>query len=623
MHGARIAKIDPAATGRACTSRKMPPPTGALVVALLQLSDTIAPGDRAMAARRMLDSAKKQGADVALLPELWGSAADGDASASPYAKMATALSMAIGVPYDPHASSGTSTGSSVTTTSTATSAVALFGMNGSLALTYAVKRGDPEGIPTCGDGREATATLVTAKGPVTVGVMLGTEFMYMQPARVQMVRGTEVLLNAVRLAGGIDPNHPYFEALQQDNFLYYAHANYASVNGRAAGGSGGGRVSQVAANATEQFVLLNVDLNGLRESRLTAGMWDGGFDFLSRRPFNYQPLCYAQSRSAHRAAGSGCGGGCDGVTSGGNRGDRGSGQGKLNATTRTSGSDGPVVRVAVLQMNAVDVPAGVDPVQAHTDRATTFVKLAKAKGADIVVFPEQWSVGYSRNWDHWKVPHYFDADSNVAVYSGYAAWAQRKDGPYVMHFRSLAKELGIAIAAAYTENVDGQPEPGDVQPPRNSVGVIDRNGVLLHNYAKVACQLPGPAHRSLAPLTCSTCRCIAQSHHITHTCAHSSNHPLAFFPNTARCTLLGLARPETWTPRVSHSPAVGFTHQHSTSATAAATSLCAHSSASTENTPSLQPCALQEEQSSFSTPLRAACLSKRSERSPREQCTTG
>lgn len=413
--------------------------------------------------------------------------------------MASTFGMAIGVPYDPDATTSTYTGSNgVNTTPTNTSeksAVALFGMNGSLALTYVVKRGDPEGIPTCGDGHGATTTLVTAKGPLTVGVMLGTEFMYMQPARVQMVRGTEVLLNAVRLAGGIDPDHPYFEALQQDNFLYYAHANYASVKGRAAGGSGGGRMSQVAANATAQLVLLNVDLDGLRESRLTAGMWDGGFDFLSRRPFNYQPLCYAKSRSAHRAA-----------AGGGRRrrgGDDGSSQGKLNAMTRTNSSDGPVVRVAVLQMNAVDVPDGVDPVQAHTDRATTFVKLAKAKGADIVVFPEQWSVGYSRNWDHWKVPHYYDPDSNAAVYSGYAAWAQRKDGPYVTRFRSLAKELGIAIAAAYTENVDGQPEPGDVQPPRNSVAVIDRNGELLHNYAKVHIQLPqwsGVSLNSLHPL---------------------------------------------------------------------------------------------------------------------------
>ena len=53
------------------------------MIALLQLSDTIAPGDREVVARRMLDSAKKQGADVALLPELWGMAADGDASTSP------------------------------------------------------------------------------------------------------------------------------------------------------------------------------------------------------------------------------------------------------------------------------------------------------------------------------------------------------------------------------------------------------------------------------------------------------------------------------------------------------------------------------------------------------------
>jgi len=133
-------------------------------------------------------------------------------------------------------------------------------------------------------------------------------------------------------------------------------------------------------------------------------------------------------------------------------------------------------------MNSVAVPRGTDPVQAHIDRGTMFVKLAKAKGADVVVFPEQWSVGYSRNY---LEDHYDDADSWKTVYSTYTAWAQRRDGPFIQHFQALARSEGIAIAAAYVENVDGAAEQGDVSPPRNSVALIDRRGTVLYNYGKV------------------------------------------------------------------------------------------------------------------------------------------
>ena len=57
------------------------------------------------------------------------------------------------------------------------------------------------------------------------------------------------------------------------------------------------------------------------------------------------------------------------------------------------GVEQPVtVKVAMLQMNAVGVAVGADPVPAHLERATMFVKEAKRRGADIVLFPEQWSV---------------------------------------------------------------------------------------------------------------------------------------------------------------------------------------------------------------------------------------
>jgi hypothetical protein len=85
-------------------------------------------------------------------------------------------------------------------------------------------------------------------------------------------------------------------------------------------------------------------------------------------------------------------------------------------------------------------------------------------------------VGYSRNYNK---AQYMDLDSDPTVYSSYVQWAQRKDGAYVSHFQALAKELGIAIAAAYTENVDGETgQPQDRLPPRNAVPTPDNVCVI-------------------------------------------------------------------------------------------------------------------------------------------------
>lgn len=60
-------------------------------------------------------------------------------------------------------------------------------------------------------------------------------------------------------------------------------------------------------------------------------------------------------------------------------------------------------------------------------------------------------------------------------------------GGFVAHYRALAKELGIAIAATYMEKVTNS--AGEPEPPRNSVALIDRHGEVVYNYAKLhTCQ---------------------------------------------------------------------------------------------------------------------------------------
>ena len=88
----------------------------------------------------------------------------------------------------------------------------------------------------------------------------------------------------------------------------------------------------------------------------------------------------------------------------------------------------------MLQMNAVGVAFDKDPVPAHIKRATMFVREAKKRGADIALFPEQWSVGFSRNFNK---PDYLADDSWDTVYGSYVKWAQRVDGAFIVRLPSL------------------------------------------------------------------------------------------------------------------------------------------------------------------------------------------
>lgn len=120
-----------------------------------------------------------------------------------------------------------------------------------------------------------------------------------------------------------------------------------------------------------------------------------------------------------------------------------------------------VVKVALLQMTA----CGNDQ-DANRSKGAEFCQRARAMGADIALFPEMWSVGYS----------FFDPDKQGAreVWEGQAIG---QDDDFVISFRELARELEMAIALTYLERWPGS--------PRNSVSIIDRDGEIAMTYAKV------------------------------------------------------------------------------------------------------------------------------------------
>ena len=79
-----------------------------------------------------------------------------------------------------------------------------------------------------------------------------------------------------------------------------------------------------------------------------------------------------------------------------------------------------------------------DDIQTNAAKGEDFCRRAASDSADVALFPEMWSIGYAK---------YTQRDED-----GRAEWlklAVPKDGPFVQGFRSLARELGMAIATTY------------------------------------------------------------------------------------------------------------------------------------------------------------------------------
>lgn len=131
------------------------------------------------------------------------------------------------------------------------------------------------------------------------------------------------------------------------------------------------------------------------------------------------------------------------------------------------------LRIALLQLAG----SGYDR-EASLERGLTVCRRAAAAGADLALFPELWSTGYSfpdGDLSHWR---------EQAI--------ERRD-PWVVAHADLAAELGMAIAATYLER-----SPAG---PRNTVTLFDRCGREALSYAKVhTCSFDLP-EQALAPGT--------------------------------------------------------------------------------------------------------------------------
>ena len=129
------------------------------------------------------------------------------------------------------------------------------------------------------------------------------------------------------------------------------------------------------------------------------------------------------------------------------------------------------LRVALLQLAGV----GYDR-EESLEHGLAACRRAAAAGADVAVFPELWSTGYS----------FPDGDLGR-----WRAQAITRDDPWVTAHADLAAELGMAIAATYLER-----SPAG---PRNALTLFDARGRSALTYAKVhTCSFDLP-ERALTP----------------------------------------------------------------------------------------------------------------------------
>ena len=136
---------------------------------------------------------------------------------------------------------------------------------------------------------------------------------------------------------------------------------------------------------------------------------------------------------------------------------------KENSETRDQ------IKVALLQLNSL----GPD-LNKNKEKGEEFCRRAKALGADIALFPEIWSNGYTRyNWPGSK----YTADQYPLGFEEWKNGAINPDSEFIHHYRKLAKELEMAIVITYLEKWEGL--------PRNSASLIGADGNILMTYAKV------------------------------------------------------------------------------------------------------------------------------------------
>eukprot|EP00658_Telonema_sp_P-2_P001778 TRINITY_DN1066_c0_g2_i1.p1 TRINITY_DN1066_c0_g2~~TRINITY_DN1066_c0_g2_i1.p1 ORF type:complete len:486 (+),score=106.01 TRINITY_DN1066_c0_g2_i1:132-1589(+) len=396
-------------------------------------------------------------AQLMVLPERWG---DDVAEMPGYQTLCRSLKVAI-----------------VFTCSASLKSVAiLLDSNGDVLLNQSKPISDPN-HPTQTLLPQAVTLPLASGESVRVGVLLGSDRWFPENSRALMMAGADVLVAPsegamtamdLRVIGSRSMTHVLAIATAtlagqgagSSIFSFCGPASVAERSAWLATMTGpnhhlepDGCVPQVVLGRESGLGVMAIDLAALPQLRRYQTIQGD----VARRPFQYQPLCYPPTTP------------------------------RANPGTTSPGTENLTVTVALLQMAGVNVSSsagpGADPVAAHLTKAEKFVRQAAAMGADVALMPEMFSVGYGANYP-WSPAG--TAPGSDELYRWMDS-SQSLDGPYVRRMVALAKELDMAIAAAFLEEMSVPAANGvlDRYAPRNSVAVIDRHGNIVYTYAKV------------------------------------------------------------------------------------------------------------------------------------------
>jgi predicted amidohydrolase/GrpB-like predicted nucleotidyltransferase (UPF0157 family)/GNAT superfamily N-acetyltransferase len=105
------------------------------------------------------------------------------------------------------------------------------------------------------------------------------------------------------------------------------------------------------------------------------------------------------------------------------------------------------------------------------------IKISKEKNADIVLFPECWSIGYHTDPEFLKIYENPFNQENKLKCNKFTELAVNENSEFITAFRKIAKKYEIGIALTYLSK--------GMNYPKNSVSLIGKKGEILIKYDKI------------------------------------------------------------------------------------------------------------------------------------------
>ena len=145
-----------------------------------------------------------------------------------------------------------------------------------------------------------------------------------------------------------------------------------------------------------------------------------------------------------------------------------------------------ILKIALLQLNAEP-----NNEKENVDKAQYYCRKASALGADIILLPEMWNIGYTPHHEEvWDIEYDPLKPKHPELLAEWKNKGITTDSNYILHFRNLAKELEVSICITYLRNN----ATGD---PYNSASLINKEGNIVLTYDKVhTCDFSGEHHCS-------------------------------------------------------------------------------------------------------------------------------